>query len=150
MEVVAAASSIAGILSLTIQCLQLISGLETFCQGFGKKAAKAFLLDLKTSASVLNDVQELCERIGNAENSPIGRARMKLLHAHLADCANDLESWLNLTHRLQMSEINRCHTVKELFGRFMRAINTSAQMEVKDRFRYHQENIKMSLAMIGR
>jgi hypothetical protein len=134
MEVVAAASSIAGILSLTIQCLQLISGLETFCQAFNKKAAKAFLLDLKTSVGVLSDVQELCERIRNVENNPIGSARMKLLHAHLADYANDLESWLNLTHRLQMSETNRHHTVKELFGRFMLAINNSAQMEVKDRF----------------
>ena len=51
---------------------------------------------------MLNDVQVLCEQIRYVENVLIGRARMKLLHVHLADYANDLESWLNLTHRLQM------------------------------------------------
>jgi hypothetical protein len=143
MEAVAAASSIAGILSLTIQCLQLINGLETFCQRFNKKAVKAFLLDLKTSADVLGDVQELCEKIRNTEHNPVGGARMKLLYVHLADCASDLESWLDLTHGLEVSEKDRHRTVKELFGRFMLAIKNSAQMEVKDRFRYHQENIRI-------
>lgn len=69
MEALAAVASVAGVLGLTIQSIEIIGKLEVFCDDFAKsdKVAAEFFHDLTMLARLLGCVGVLCTKMGAAD-----------------------------------------------------------------------------------
>jgi hypothetical protein len=74
MEAVAAAASVAGLLSLAIQGLKCVNCIREFCDGLTDDAAQDFSRECAMSALILADVKALCLRIKESD----GRFRSEL------------------------------------------------------------------------
>ena len=150
MEAVAAVSSIAGIISLTIQGLQLIEKLKVFCAGLDGTETQLFVKDLITSARILLDVKNLCKQIQDAESlAPMGGFRLASLQLQVEECTTDLQGWLDLTQRPNKFGVPE-RTRYKLARMYMEAVTKNTRGDLRKRFRSHQENMKIALSMLGR
>ena len=153
MEAVAAISSIAGIISLTIQGLQLIERLRTFCTDLDATETGLFVKDLTASARILVDVKELCQQKQDAQNlAPMGGFRLASLHLQVEECTTDLEGWLALSQRFDGADVREQEKSKrrKWARMYMEVVTKNARGDLRKRFRSHEENMKIALSMLGR
>lgn len=145
MEAVAAAASIAGIITVVGQS---IDGLIKFSDFFSDISSAS-----KTISRLLKDINSLIqvlENIGNVlEQARERRSDQNFasLDVKLEDCAKDVQIWLATARLL--------HPGSESGGRawlrkFRLAVNNTAIQNIRDEIGKHNHTLCLSLAVFGR
>lgn len=157
MEALAAVASVAGVLSLTVQGIEIVGKLKLFCYDFkrSKKVAADFIQDLTMRATLLGGVKALCTRMrvtGSSQKPDFHLASMRI---QIEDCTHDLEKWLALARRYERGVPHRGQhrsrlSVRATFKAFITAIEKESRVAVRTRFGWHMENIQTSLSLLGR
>ena len=96
MEALAAASSIAGLLSLTGQCISGAQKLVSFYQDIAtaSKAVTAFMKDINSLLRSLHDTESLLRSIEEKAPQAFDVIHLTTLKLQLEDCDNDVKMWL--------------------------------------------------------
>ena len=150
-------SSVAGILSLTVQGIQTTQTLRSFCEHCTDEAAKVFLHELSVSARILFDVKSLCDKIGAIGSG--NQIRVASLQVQLEDCTADLESWLEAAKRVDQNarrrNLGRSAPLKHfvtLFNAVYRkkemVLSVGTRLAVQERFQRHQKNVETALSVL--
>ncbi len=145
MEAVAAAASIAGIITVVGQS---IDGLIKFSDFFSdissaSKTISRLLADINSLIQVLEDIGDVLERAQ-------ARRREKNLAAldiKLADCAKDVQVWLATARLLRPSSDSGG---KALLRKFRLAVNNTAIQTIREEIGRHKQTLCLSLAVFGR
>ena len=145
MEAVAAAASIAGIITVVGQS---IDGLIKFGDFFSDissahKAISRLLNDINELIRVLEDISQVLEQ---------ARARRRhqnlaLLDIKLADCAKDVQIWLATARLLRPGSDSGG---RALLRKFKIAVNNTAIQTIRDEIAKHKQTLSLSLAVFGR
>ncbi len=145
MEAVAAAASIAGIITVVGQS---IDGLIKFSDFFSdissaSKTISRLLADINSLIQVLEDIGDVLER---------ARARRRdknlaALDIKLADCAKDVQVWLATARLLRPSSDSGG---KALLRKFRLAVNNTAIQTIREEIGRHKQTLCLSLAVFGR
>ena len=145
MEAVAAAASVAGIITVVGQS---IDGLIKFSDFFSDISSAS-----KTISRLLNDINSLIQVLENISNV-LERARARgrgqnfaLLDIKLADCAKDVEVWLATARLLRPSSDSGG---KAWLRKFRLAVNNTAIQTIRDEIGRHKQSLSLSLAVFGR
>jgi hypothetical protein len=99
MEAVAAASSIAGLVSLAGQALEGILKLRGFFKdcASASKTVDRFLRDLNSLIQTLEDVKSLVPRLEKVASSTFNNKTMiTSLQIQLEDCSKDVYEWVRI------------------------------------------------------
>ena len=145
MEAVAAAASIAGIITLVGQS---IDGLIKFSDFFSDVSSAS-----KTISRLLNDINSLIQVLENigeiVEQARVRRSDQNFanLDVKLDDCAKDVQIWLATARLL--------HPGSESGGRawlrkFRLAVNNTAIKNIREEIAKHRLSLCLSLAVFGR
>ena len=145
MEAVAAAASIAGIITVVGQS---IDGLIKFSDFFSDISSAS-----KTISRLLNDINSLIqvlENIGNVLEQ--ARARRKnqnfaSLDIKLEDCAKDVQIWLATARLLRPGSDSGG---KAWLRKFRLAVNNTAIQTIREEIGKHRQTLCLSLAVFGR
>ena len=145
MEAVAAAASIAGIITLV---LQSIDGLVKFKDLFddassASKIINRLLDDINSLIKVLEDVKDILEEF---ESQKRGK-NFASLDLKLADCSKDIQIWLATARLLRPSAD---HGSKAWFKKVRLAVNKDAVQSIRDEIARHRHIISLSLSVLGR
>lgn len=145
MEVLAATSNIAGLLSLTGQCISGAENLLRFCHEFQDTERQARLLSdavngiLRCFAGVSALVQTLEEGSFSANCDLL--PELGSLRICLEDCEGSFGRWLAVTEKFNRGETN-------VWRRCMRTLKHST-VEVQVEIARHQQGIETILALVG-
>ena len=170
MDAVAAAASIAGILSLTLQGIQAINTLRSFYNHCTDEAAQDFIHELGVSGRILTDVKHLCEKIKQTDGRFRNEIRLASLQVQIEDCTADLQLWLRTarkidqrTNRLNENKFFKKVESTSIFPRrqivtlinavyktSMMVVTKQVRCAVQERFQQHQKNVQIALSMLGR
>ena len=148
MEAVAAASSVAGIVSLAGQALNGIVKLRRFFVDAASavKTIDRFLRDLNGLIQTLEDVGVIVGKLENAPNFD-SQSILSSLEIQLEDCSKDVYNWVRIA-----SEQHPKFAVgtKATFKKFLVAINKDNITDIFKEVAAHQDNITLKLSIIGR
>lgn len=170
MEAVAAAASVAGILSLTIHGIQTINSLCSLYNHCTDEVTQTFIHELTVSARILTDVKNLCDKVEHTDSRSRNEIRLATLRIQVEDCTADLELWLRTARRIddRATRLNRNKFIRKLGSTHdaprrqivtlinavlktsMTVVTKSARVAVQDSFRKHQYNVQIALSMLGR
>ncbi|KAG8531405.1 uncharacterized protein KY384_003034 [Bacidia gigantensis] len=145
MEAVAAAASIAGIITLV---LQSVDGLIKFKEimsdsAFASKQINGLLGDINSLIQVLNNVRDVLEQFeAQKKNKNFAQLDIKL-----ADCSKDIHVWLSTAKLLRPSSESGG---KALLKKFRLAMNKDAIQAIKTEINRHRQVMLLSLAILGR
>ena len=145
MEAVAAAASIAGIITVVGQS---IDGLIKFSDFFSDIASAS-----KTISRLLNDINSLIqvlEDIGNVLEQAQARPRNQnfaSLDIKLEDCAKDVQIWLATAKLLRPGSDSGG---KAWLKKFRLAVNNTAIQTIREEIGRHRQTLCLSLAVFGR
>lgn len=147
MEVVAAASSIAGLASLAGQSLAGLSTLYNFFDNcrHASRTIDRFLTTISNLNQTLRDVTALVSNIKRSEQ-PIGDIHASLT-AQLHGCNNDVETWLEIAKRNNIFTGSRS---KRYFKKFVIAVKNDTFKDVHEQMATHRHCIALSLSVLGR
>jgi len=147
MEVVGAAASIVSIIAFSAKATKF---LEEFLQGFSDQTAVDLLHDISMSAKILTDVKVLCEKISRTQSDPIEKSdsRVASLLIQVKNCTQDLVEWYAVAKA--MPKNNGKLGPKRVLNQFLVAISKRSRLNVCEKFRMHQDNLKTALALFGR
>lgn len=145
MEVVGAAVSIAGILTLVFQS---IDGLNKFKELFSDASSASrtisrLLDDINSLIRVLEDVRDILEQF---EAQKKGK-NFASLDIKLADCSKDIKIWLSTARLLRPSGE---HGGRAWLKKFRLAVNKDAIQTIRDEIGRHRQIICLSLSVLGR
>ncbi|KAL8793872.1 MAG: hypothetical protein Q9195_003491 [Heterodermia aff. obscurata] len=151
MEPLSAVSSIVGILAFTGQALKAIDSFYEFCKGFSEEATRDFLHDLEITAGILNEVKFLCEKVKDADTTLSIDYRADALGIQVDDCSRDLHQWLRIAMQMKKERGGSLRRAKlHFFNSVLTAISKSARTSAREKLRWHQENIRTTLSLLGR
>lgn len=145
MEAVAAASSIAGIITVVGQS---IDGLVKFSDFFTDISSAS-----KTISRLLNDINSLIqvlENIGHVLEQAQARRKDKnfaSLDIKLEDCDKDVQTWLATARLLRPGSDSGG---KAWLRKFRVAVNNTAIQTIRDEIGRHKQTLCLSLAVFGR
>lgn len=145
MEAIAAASSIAGIITVVGQS---IDGLIKFSDFFSDISSAS-----KTISRLLNDINsliEVLENIGRVLEQARARRRhqnFSSLDIKLEDCAKDVQVWLATARLLRPGSDSGG---KAWLKKFRLAVNNTAIQTIRDEIGRHKQTLCLSLAVFGR
>ena len=145
MEAVAAAASIAGIITLVFQS---IDGLHKFRELFldaasASKIVNRLLDDINALIKVLEDVRDVLEQFEAQKKAK----NFASLDIKLADCSKDVQVWLSTARILRPSAENGG---KAWLKKFRLAVNKDAIQTIRDEIGRHRQIICLSLSVLGR
>lgn len=146
MEVVGAAASVAGILTLVSQS---IKGLLVKLKGFYAKLATAsrtvdqFLQEFNSLLEALNGVEQILSRWPNGSAD----VHIASLHVQVEACSKDIFDWLR-TARNMRPPTNKGG--KAWFKRFWVAASNNEVKDIRFEISQHRHALNTSLALIGR
>lgn len=150
MEAVAAASSIAGIVSLAGQALDGIIKLRGFFKdcASSSKTIDRFLRDLNSLIQTLEDVKSIIASLESvALKSFDCKSILSSLQIQLEDCSKDVYDWV----RIASEQHPRLATgSKATFKKFLVAANKDSIEGIFKEIASHKENITLKLSIIGR
>lgn len=145
MEAVAAAASIAGIITVVGQS---IDGLIKFSEFFSSISSAS-----KTISRLLNDINSLIQVLENI-GDVLGRAQARRseqnfasLDIKLEDCAKDVQIWLATARLLRPSSDSGG---KAWLRKFRLAVNNTAIQTIREEIGRHRQTLCLSLAVFGR
>lgn len=160
MEVLAAVASVAGVLSLTVQGIEIIGKLKIFCADFksSDKVAADFVHDLIVLGTLLGSVKALCIKMNVADFSQKPDFHLTSMQIQIEDCTHDLEKWFALASRYErdipyVSDEKKKRSglsARATFKAFIAAVQKESRVAVRTRFGWHMENIQASLSLLGR
>lgn len=145
MEAVAAAASIAGIITVVGQS---IDGLIKFSEFFSDISSAS-----KTISRLLNDINSLIqvlENIGDVLERAQARRRgqnFASLDIKLEDCAKDVQIWLATARLLRPGSDSGG---KAWLRKFRLAVNNTAIQTIREEIGRHRQTLCLSLAVFGR
>lgn len=145
MEAVAAAASIAGIITLVFQS---IDGLQKFKELFSDASSASrtisrLLDDINSLIQVLEEVREIVEQF-EAQKKEKNFASLDI---KLADCSRDIQIWLSTARILRPSAE---HGGRAWLKKFRLAVNKDAIQTIRDEISRHRQIICLSLSVLGR
>ena len=145
MEAVAAAASIAGIITVVGQS---IDGLIKFSDFFSdissaSKTISRLLADINSLIQVLEDIGDVLERAQARRRDK----NLAALDIKLADCAKDVQVWLATARLLRPSSDSGG---KALLRKFRLAVNNTAIQTIREEIGRHKQTLCLSLAVFGR
>ena len=146
MEAVAAAASIAGIITLVFQS---IDGLVKFKELFDDAASASktigrLLDDINGLIQLLEDVQNVAEKFEAKKGEQQNFASLDL---KLADCSKDVHVWLSTARILRPSAE---HGGKAWWKKIRLAVNKDAIQTIRNEIGRHRQLISLSLSVFGR
>jgi hypothetical protein len=149
MEAVAAASAIAGIVSLAGQILTATISLKSFFQDVkdADNFVQTFLREVSSLIQVLQEVQDVCGRISNVLAIGILETAIKPLKLILEDCSNDIHKWLVIARKLPFTFSG---SINGLYKKFLVAVNKGRTSTMQYRLQLHFRHITCILQVIGR
>ena len=145
MEAVAAAASIAGIITLVFQS---IDGLHKFKELFSDAASAS-----KTVNRLLSDINLLIQELENVRDileqmeAQKKERNFASLDIKLADCSKDIQIWLS-TARILRPSVG--HGGKAWLKKFRLAVNKDAVQTIRVEINRHRQIICLSLSVLGR
>ena len=145
MEAVAAAASIAGIITLVFQS---IDGLQKFKELFSdassaSKAISRLLNDINSLIQILENVKDILEQFEAQKKEK----NFAFLDIKIADCSKDVQVWLSTARILRPSAE---HGGKAWLRKFRLAVNKDAIQTIRDEIGRHRQIICLSLSVLGR
>ncbi len=145
MEAVAAAASIAGIVTVVGQSIDGLIKFSDFFSDFSSasKTISRLLDDINSLIQVLRDIGDVLER-AEARRSDQNFA---LLDIKLEDCAKDVQIWL-ATARILRPASNTGG--KAWLKKFRLAVNNTAIQTIRGEIGKHNQTLCLSLAVFGR
>ena len=145
MEAVAAAASIAGIITVVGQS---IDGLIKFSDFFSDIASAPKTINRLLSD--INDLIQVLEHIRNVLEQARARRRhqnLALLDIKLEDCAKDVQVWLATARLLRPGSDSGG---RALLRKFRLAVNSTAIQTIREEIARHKQTLSLSLAVFGR
>ena len=145
MEAVAAAASIAGIITLVFQS---IDGLAKFKELFSdvssaSKTISGLLVDINSLIHVLEDVRNVLEQF-EAQKANKNYASLDI---KLADCSKDIQVWISTAKILRPPSEQGG---KAWLKKFRLAVNKNAVQTIRHDISRHRQIISLSLSVLGR
>jgi hypothetical protein len=149
MEGLAAATSVAGVLSLAGSTIDGIVKLHEFFKDVStaSKTVERFLQSINSLIKLMEDVKTLLESVAERQTLPSMDIKIAALQIQLEDCSKDVYSWLNLAreHHPGFSTGSRAG-----FKKFWVAVNKSGVRGIAEDIREHKHGIVASLSVLGR
>ena len=150
MEAVAAASSIAGLVSLVGQALDGIMKLRAFFKSctIASKTVDRFLRDLNSLIQTLEEVKNIVARLENVPASTFdNEAMISSLQYQLEGCSKDIYDWVQIASEQHSKFSNGS---KAVFKRFMVAVNKESYADILREIGSHRDGLMLKLSLIGR
>jgi hypothetical protein len=149
MEGLAAASSVAGVLSLAGYTIDGIVRLHGFFKDVStaSKWTERFLQGINSIIKLMEDVKALLESIAARQTLPAVDIKIAALQIQLEDCSKDVYSWLNLAREHHPGSSTG---TKAGFKKFWVAANKAGMRSILDDIREHRRGILASLSVLGR
>lgn len=145
MEVLATASSVAGVLSLTGQSIHGIIRLKDFLVDIkdASKTVGKFSHEIDLLLQQLQSVQALLIEISDRQQ----RVDVSFLQIHLEDCTKEVESWLEMATALRPKSGKGGAS---WFKKFWIVVNIKSVKDVRKEVDAHRSAIQLSLSVLGR
>ena len=145
MEAVAAAASIAGIITVVGQS---IDGLIRFSDFFSdvssaSKTITRLLNDINSLIRVLEDIRKVLERARARQRDQ----NLASLDIKLEDCAKDVQVWLATARLLRPGSESGG---KVWIRKFRLAVNSTAIQTIREEIGRHEKTLCLSLEVFGR
>ena len=145
MEAVAAAASVAGIITLVFQS---IDGLAKFRELFAdvssaSKTISGLLSDINSLIQVLEEVRDVLEQVEAQKTNQ----NFASLDVKLADCSKDIHVWLSTAKILRPPSEQGG---KAWLQKFRLAVNKKAVQTIRHEIGRHRQIITLSLSVLGR
>ena len=145
MEVVAAAASVAGIITLVFQS---IDGLTRFKELFADASSASrtinrLLGDINSLIQTLENVRDVLEQF-EAQKKEKNFASLDI---KLADCSRDVHVWIATAKILRPSAE---HGGKAWLKKFRLAVNSNGIQTIRDEIGRHRQALCLSLTVLGR
>lgn len=149
MEIVAAASSIAGLIGLTGQCIAGARNLRDLYQGVASASSTVsnFIGDINSLLQTLQDVQDLLEKFGSHNRTATDAVSLTTLTTQLDICNKDVSGWL-ATARAMPHASGRGG--KAWFRKFWIAVNQGSVQSVRTEMQRRRLELVMALTTLGR
>ena len=148
MEVVAAASSIVGILSLVGQSIDGITKLRKFfldvCHG--SEAIDRFLKQINSLLRILQDVDQTVASVPKEKEISLD-LNLCSLQAQLKECISDVFMWLRLARDLRPAP---GQGGKSWLKKYCCAVNKTCVKDLRQELDRHREALAISLSVLGR
>jgi len=149
MEGLAAASSIAGVLSLAGQTVDGVVKLQGFFKDVAgaSRTVERFLHDINLLIKTIEDVRALLNTISNVLTSSGADLKVAALEIQLQDCSKDVYGWLGLArdHHPGFSIGS-----KASFKKFWVSANKAGVLGIEQEIKGHQHSLVASLSVLGR
>ena len=149
MDVLSAASSVTGILSIVgqsidgiIKLINFFSDVTTAC-----RTIECFLRDIKSLLLALNDVEGLLSQISMSALSGNCTTNVTSLQIELEDCHRDVCQWLKVASNLRPSS---SVGAKAWFKKFWISVKQNSVKDIRSEIGRHKQAIQLNLAVIGR
>ncbi|MCJ1393723.1 hypothetical protein MMC18_006599 [Xylographa bjoerkii] len=149
MEVLSAASSIAGILSIAGQSIDGIVKLKQLFSDISaaSKTIGTFLQHINSLLHVLNDVEALLSQLDTQVYSGTINISTTSLQIELEDCLKDVFTWLRVAGSLRPpSDLG----ARVWFKKVWVAINQNSVKGIREDIGRHKQALQVNLALIGR
>ena len=147
MEVVAAAASVAGILSLVGESLDGTRKLRDFFSDVlsAPTTVSSCLRDIDSLRQVIQSIKDLVEKLPpDFTNEPVV---MVAIQIQLKDCTADVSHWLKTAKALRpASDAGKKSWMKKLWV----ALNIKSVNEIRRELERHRQALTLSLSILGR
>jgi len=149
MEVLAAASSIAGVLSLAGQCITGLQHLRVVYDEISGASTtiSTFLDDVDSLLRSLHDVQTLLEQVPLTSASKLPIIQTSSLHRLLEECDSSIGGWISTARSLPTAGAK---SGKAWYCRFRLAMNKDPIAEMRAGMQRRRTEVVLGLALFGR
>lgn len=149
MEVVAAVSSIAGIVALAGQVLSGIVALQgvfdTYIQA--SRTIEKFVSALKSLLDTIQEVKDLVQKLERASTF-IAKSILLSLQTQLEDCSQDVLQWAQVARANRVGRTGS--SFDTVFKKFLVALKKDSIDTIFKEIAAHQDSISIKLSVIGR
>jgi UDP-N-acetylglucosamine enolpyruvyl transferase len=149
MEGLAAASSVAGVLSLAGQTIDGVLKLQSFFKevSSASRTMERFLYDINLLIKTIEDVRSLLSSISETLNTAGTDLKIVALEIQLQDCSKDIYQWLRIwsDHHPGFST-----GTKASFKKFWIAANKTGMLGISQDIKGHRQSLVASLSVLGR
>ena len=149
MEVLATASSIAGLLSLAGQCVLGAQNLRSLYQDIvaASRTVETFMKDVNGLLRTLEDVKALLEKIQRQAPGIVDEVSLTSLKLQLEDCDHDIGSWLRTARSTK--PVGGKGT-RAWFRRFWMAMDMQSTTNVRADMQKRRIEVAVALSTLGR
>lgn len=145
MEIVAAVSSVAGILSLVSQGIEGASKLKDLFSNISRASITIdrFLHDIDSLLQALQAARDLVKELP----TNFGGSQVTSLRIELQYCTKDVYRLLDIASSLRPISVVGA---KAWFQRFWTAVNKNLLVDAREELERHKQAINLSLVVLGR